>query len=211
MDKVRRLPTWKAGLMHKVGRLSLMKSTLSTIPIYTMISINVPAWAIKAVDKCRRGFFSTGTETARGGQCSLAWPIVTRPWELGGLGVPDLKLTGYALHLRWLWLKRVDQPRPWARLPLQCEPEVQRMFEASIDIKPGNGGMTLFWTDRWLDGTTIQALAPDLALAVPARTRQQRTLQQALINKQWIHDITGSLSVIGIVQYLHLWSAIQRV
>lgn len=58
VDKIKgRLPTWKAGLLHKSGRLSLMKSTLSAMPIYTLISIHLPTWALKVIDKYRRGFF----------------------------------------------------------------------------------------------------------------------------------------------------------
>lgn len=99
VDKVRsRLPTWKAGLLHKAGRLPLMKYTMSAVPIYTLISINRPAWALKAIDKYHRGFFWTEAESASGVQCTLAWSIATRPYELGELGVPDLKLMGYVLR-----------------------------------------------------------------------------------------------------------------
>lgn len=47
------------------------------------------------------------------------------------------------------------------------------MFDASIEVKLGNGELTFFWTDRWLDGYTIEALAPDLLHAVPPRTQRQ--------------------------------------
>ena len=38
----------------------------------------------------------------------VAWPTVCRPVELGGLGVTDLRLAGYVLQTRWLWLQRTD-------------------------------------------------------------------------------------------------------
>lgn len=138
VDKIRtRLPTWKSGLLRKPGRLALLKSTLSTIPIYTMISIKLPMWAIKAMEKCQRGFFWAGTETASGGQCTLAWKRVTWPYEYGGLGIPDLQLTGFALRLRWLWLKRTDASKPWSNMPIEEEGTVQRIFEASIQVQVG--------------------------------------------------------------------------
>lgn len=52
VDKVRkRVPTWKVGLLHKSGRLSLVKSTMVAIPIYPLISLKLPQWAIQAIEK----------------------------------------------------------------------------------------------------------------------------------------------------------------
>lgn len=85
------------------------------------------------------------------------------------------------------------------------------MFDASIEIELGDGAMSFFWTDRWLSGRSIQSMAPDLVLAVNTRTRRRRTVSQALVNKQWIRDLTGPLSVRAIVQYLHLWPIIRGI
>jgi hypothetical protein len=32
----------------------------------------------------------------------VAWDKVQRPLVLGGLGIPDIKLMGHAIQLRWL-------------------------------------------------------------------------------------------------------------
>lgn len=117
VDKVRRrIPMWKAKIMNKTGCLELVKSTMSVIPIYTMVVIKMPAWAINAIAKYRRGFFWAGETSAPGGKCTLSWQCITRPSEVGGLGIPDLRTMGAALHLRWQWLKRTDDTRPWSKL-----------------------------------------------------------------------------------------------
>jgi hypothetical protein len=36
-----------------------------------------------------------------GGKCKLAWPVACSPKEYGGLGLPDLRILGFALRLRW--------------------------------------------------------------------------------------------------------------
>jgi hypothetical protein len=36
----------------------------------------------------------------------VSWPVVTRPKELGGLAIADLKSLGSALRVRWLWLQK---------------------------------------------------------------------------------------------------------
>jgi hypothetical protein len=51
----------------------------------------------------------------------VAWSKLTRPIELGGLGVLDLDRLGHALHLRWDWLACVDPSRSWIALPNQVD------------------------------------------------------------------------------------------
>ena len=79
----------------------------------------------------------------------LAWPRVCRPPDLGGLGIIDLQWFGYALRMRWLWMKRTDESRSWHQLPMEKEPVVEAMFQSSIYVELEDGHKALFWTDRW--------------------------------------------------------------
>jgi hypothetical protein len=74
----------------------------------------------------------------------VAWPTVCRPTKLGGLGISDLKLAGFALQTRWLWLQKVDQDRAWSQLPISTTPEVQEFFKASTFTALGDGRQALF-------------------------------------------------------------------
>jgi hypothetical protein len=38
---------------------------------------------------------------------------VCRPLSLGGLGIHNLEVLGWALNLSWLWLKKTQPDRPW--------------------------------------------------------------------------------------------------
>jgi hypothetical protein len=51
-----RLPSWKASLIHLVGRATLVKVVLSSIPIYLQITIHCPKWVIKAIENNLRWF-----------------------------------------------------------------------------------------------------------------------------------------------------------
>jgi hypothetical protein len=65
-----------------------------------------------------------GNDASVHGKCMVAWPMVYRPTQFGGLGVSDLKLHGYALQARWLWLQKIDRDRVWSELPIKTAPEV---------------------------------------------------------------------------------------
>lgn len=84
------LPGWKAALMARSGHLILVQAVLTAIPIYLLITLDVPKWFIEAIDKWHRSFLWRGRRDLRG-HCPVAWQRVTRPRLLGGLGIHDLQ------------------------------------------------------------------------------------------------------------------------
>ena len=102
----RRLSPLMAGFYTSAGRLVLIKSVVTSIPIYTSIAMELPAWLLQFLDKRIRAFFPKGSEVVKGGQCLVAWDRVCLPIEYGGLGIMNLKLLGFALRIRWVWLQR---------------------------------------------------------------------------------------------------------
>lgn len=119
-----KLPPCHGALMARSGRLVWIKSILRSVPIYAMIVENLPPWARKEIDTICRKFFWVGSNASVRGKCMVSWPTVCRPTELGGLGITDLKLTGFALQEKWLWLQKIDRDRAWSQLPIQTAPEV---------------------------------------------------------------------------------------
>jgi hypothetical protein len=51
-----KLPGWKAKLLNLTGRITLIKSVLSVIPVYLFIALNAPNWVIKAINKIQWNF-----------------------------------------------------------------------------------------------------------------------------------------------------------
>uniref|UniRef100_A0A452YYP2 Reverse transcriptase zinc-binding domain-containing protein n=3 Tax=Aegilops tauschii subsp. strangulata TaxID=200361 RepID=A0A452YYP2_AEGTS len=95
-----RLPTWKAWLMNKAGRLALVKSVLSAVLIHQLLAFAPPKKTLKQLEKIQHGFLWAGRADAHGGHCHVNWRRVCHPLEYGGLGVRDLERTGLAFRLR---------------------------------------------------------------------------------------------------------------
>lgn len=106
--------------------------------------------------------------------------------------------------------KKNDSDRPWEDLPVHVPRNAQALFAAAIQIKIGDGE-DLFWTDRWLHGNSVDELAPNLVLAVSKKTRKRCTVSQALTNRRWVTDISGSLTVQVLVEYLRVWELVDEV
>lgn len=213
IDKVATaMPTWKAPLMNKAGRLTTVKAVMSAKNIHVMVSLKIPNWVFDEVDKYLRGFLWAGKARANGGQCLVSWPVACRPIEFGGLGIHDMRVAAYSLRLRWLWLKRTDANRPWKDLELTFgnDPMVASMFQTSVDIQLGDGALALFWTDRWNSTNSPCLAATDLCKLVKPSTAKRRTVAEALANRAWISDIKGRLTITTLRQYIFLWHATSR-
>ena len=66
-----RLPTWKAWLMNKAGRLAIVNSVLSAIPVHQLLAFAPPKKTLKQLEKIQRGFLWAGRAIANGGNCHV--------------------------------------------------------------------------------------------------------------------------------------------
>ena len=197
--------------MAKSGRLVWIKFVLSAIPIYTIIADGLPPWAIQEIDSICRRFLWTGKEGSIRGKCAVAWTAICRPTDLGGLGIPDLRLASIALQARWLWLKHTDATRAWAQLPIKASREVAAFFDASTFTLIGNGQSTAFWTARWIQGKAVKDIAPTLLEFVSRRDIVETTVAAGLENRSWVRQITGGITVPAVVEYLRLWDLLTTI
>jgi mannosylglycoprotein endo-beta-mannosidase len=155
-----RLPGWKGRLLTRAGRLALVNSVLTAVPVYHMTSFPLSKWAIKRIDRIRRDFLWKGKDDPRRGNCPVNWVRACRAKKLGGLGIKDLSCFNRALRLRWPWLKWVEPTKPWAAMEIKLTEPEQDLFQLCTAISVGNGERTRFWKDRWLNGCAPWDICP---------------------------------------------------
>jgi hypothetical protein len=85
------------------------------------------------------------------------------------------------------------------------------LFQAVVKICVGSGDRTIFWEDPWIDGLSVACLAPVVLALFKPGPICKRTVQQGLTNAAWVRDITGTLTVDAVVQFLRLWPLIQAI
>jgi hypothetical protein len=187
-------------MLNRAGRLELARSTLASMSIFAMMSLDVQIETLLAIEKILRGFLWKGRKNAHGGHCLVAWDKVCMPKELGGLGIPNLRMMNLALQARWLWLSRVEAFRPWKEFDTQIPQRVTEIFEAATSSIVGDGARTFFWSDNWLPDGRLKDLA-HLFTLIPKRLSKVRMVRDAL-DGGWLDDIPPNLDTLAIQELL---------
>ncbi|GJM91717.1 hypothetical protein PR202_ga08123 [Eleusine coracana subsp. coracana] len=74
----------------------------------------------------------------------------------------------------------------------------------------GDGNNTFFWTDNWLQGSSIATAAPNILAQVPKAKRNTRTVREALLDDQWTQDIQGALDVAALAELIRLMDILEE-
>ena len=93
MEKIEwKLAGWKKLYLLKGGRLTLLKSTLSSLTTYFLSLINIPTHMANKIEKLQRDFLWGDPKTHL-----LGWDKVCMPIANGGLGIRKLTTFNKAL------------------------------------------------------------------------------------------------------------------
>jgi len=98
----KRLSSWKGKNLSTGGRLMLINSVLSSLPMYMMSFFEIPKGVRKKLDYFHSRFFWQSDEHKR--KYRLAkWDILCQPKYQGGLEIHNLELKNVALLSKWLY------------------------------------------------------------------------------------------------------------
>jgi len=180
-----RLASWKGKLLSIGGRLCLIKSVLSNLPIYFLSLFPMPVAIATSIEKKFRSFLWSGKE--RGKKiCNVSWSTISLPKNTGGLGIESLRDKNKALMFKWIWRFGSEEssmwkdvinnihnttcsiiiPKypilgtgsTWSRIVNHCvtNNRLQDIVNHQFVVLVGNGKRIKFWLDDW---TTIGRLA----------------------------------------------------
>lgn len=110
-----KLQSWDSRFLSLAGRLTLLKSVLSAIPVFTMSVFLAPVGVVGDIEKLMRAFLW--------GNCSgvkkinwISWEQICKNSKLGGLGLGFLGWRNRALLLKWLWRFGNEKQALWRRV-----------------------------------------------------------------------------------------------
>ena len=98
----KKLSSWKWLYLSKKSRLTLLKSTLSSLPTYYLSLFTIPQHVADILERIQRNFLQ-GRSTDVFKYSLVAWEKVVWPVEAGGLGIQRIGLFNQTLLGKWLW------------------------------------------------------------------------------------------------------------
>ena len=100
LDRVKKkLAGWKANLLSMTGRTVLIQASSSTIPAHVMQNVYLPNKILEGVDRVNRNFLWGSTDNSKKMHW-VNWRKVTRPKDVGGLGLQTAKGRNTALLVK---------------------------------------------------------------------------------------------------------------
>ena len=209
----KRLAMWKGKLLSSGGRLVLINSVLSSLPIFMMSFFEVPIGVLKKLDAIRSRFYWQNGQFKK--KYRLAkWNIICQPKEVGGLGVANLATKNICLLSKWLF-KLLNQDGTWQQLLknkyLGSKSLTQAVRKSGdshfwaglMNIKEeflrwgrfrvGDGHATRFWDDRWILDRPLKVIYPNLFNIV----RKRKALVKDVMNGN-LPNLSFRRAIVGV-------------
>ena len=116
IEKIERwLAGWQKLYLSKCGRLTLLKSTLASLPTYFMSLFRILVSVAKRIEKLQHNFLWGGL----GDENKIPlenWEKVCTPLAQGRLGIRDMILFNKAFLGKWLWRFEIEELKLWRRV-----------------------------------------------------------------------------------------------
>ena len=179
----RRLSGWQKLYLSKGGRLTLLRSTLSSLPTYFLSLFTIPISVAHRIEKLQRDFLWGGMGNDFKHHL-VGWDKVCVPKAKGGLGVWSLVLFNKALLGKWLWWFGLEENNLWRRV-LVAKYRVELGgwrtnpirgahgcslwkgilsgwddYFQHVQFAVGQGNRVCFWEDKWCGDLALKDRFP---------------------------------------------------
>jgi hypothetical protein len=188
----KRLCSWNGRNLSIGGRVTLINSVLSSLPLYFFSFYKAPVCVIKEMVSIQRSFlWGGGLDNNK--MCWVSWNRICQPKERGGLGIKNLESFNFSLLCKWKWRCLEDRTAPWYEFlryrygsfaaNFLYDEGKEGLHKASIwwrdiwylgsevaggwfannvSIKLGKGTEVSFWKEKWIGPTPLRVLYPSL-------------------------------------------------
>lgn len=215
----KRLSSWKSKNLSFGGRVCLVKSVLSALPLYFISCYRMPKGVIKKCNQIMMRFLWGGSEEDRK-IAWVSWAQLCKTKAEGGLGIKDLDSFNVALLGKWRWRLLQNQNLLWCRVLLAkygpgskskksswwvdlyacCgENSLGNWFDNGICRRIGEGDDTSFWEDNWHGTGKFQEQFVDL-YGVSCQQNKKIAEMGQWINGSWTWSLQWNGSVDGELQ-----------
>ncbi|KAJ9693692.1 hypothetical protein PVL29_009580 [Vitis rotundifolia] len=181
----RRLALWKRQYISKGGRITLIKSTLASMPIYQLSLFQMPKIIAKRLEKLQRDFLWGGGHLERKVHL-INWEVVCTQKEKGGLGLRKITVLNKALLGKWVWRFAIEKDNLWKKVLVVKygqeglgwrTNEVRGSYGMGVwkeimkeacwcwdkfQFKVGKGTKIKFWINHWCGNATLSQIFPQL-------------------------------------------------
>nr|KYP44529.1 Putative ribonuclease H protein At1g65750 family [Cajanus cajan] len=185
----KKLSSWKCKVLSMAGRVCLLNSVLTSLPLLFLSFFRIPPSVSKEIVSLQRNFLWGCKEDQRK-ICWISWDRVTLPKKMGGLGVKNIIRFNMALLAKWRWSLFHQNDSLWARvlysrygggtnlcaqsssrrdslwwrdLVVVCGGlEQDNWFDRKVKWSIGSGSRVRFWLDKWIGPICLASLFPRL-------------------------------------------------
>ncbi|XP_048491371.1 uncharacterized protein LOC125492703 [Beta vulgaris subsp. vulgaris] len=193
LKMTKKLASWKGKMLSIGGRLTLIKSSLTSLPLYFMSIYPAPKGVMQKIIKLVRSFLWGGNSN-KSSMPLVSWKIVQLPKACGGLSIGNMVHKNLALLFKWIWRYFDDPSHLWCQV-IKAKykyPSTLTISDLSIPPKGGpwklicstilkhpgakklalngvrrsinKGANCLFWYDSWIDTLPLKNKFPRLFL-----------------------------------------------
>eukprot|EP00253_Pinus_taeda_P008879 PITA_08879 len=213
-----RITHWSFRWLSRAGRLTLIKSVLSAIPVYWAALTWIPKGVMEKIRRICCRFLWTGSKESSGLPW-VAWDKVARPKEWGGWGIkrsPDFNISLVAksgwqlISMENLWTRVVKRkyidPIPmeeWIRSQNKKAKNSSAIWKATVEAfsvieqglawKVGDGRQIRIGRDPWVGCNEAFALSPGLlrhldTKGISTLNQVERIRQSTIWGQAWKDD-----------------------
>ncbi|KAL4343532.1 hypothetical protein AHAS_Ahas11G0087800 [Arachis hypogaea] len=144
-----RLNSWKASSLSFAGRTTLVKSVLSSIPLYTMQTALLPVSTCNVIDRKCRSFLWGDTDQSKKIHL-MNWDKVCQPKKAGGLGIRHASKMNHTFMMKAGWELVEKRDSLWITM-LRSKYKAGKDIIPNVERKPNSSNMWKGICKSWPD------------------------------------------------------------